>query len=183
MKIRSVKNAHNISYAKNKECTLNDYIVSVRKLIGNMEISTAGARVVILNSANKVLLEERSDFKLWGLPGGTADPGEDIIRTAEREAFEETGLSIINPIPFGFSSSPMLERITFPNGDKLHSFNLLFYTRDYTGDVQLSEESTRLEWFELYDLPPMLKNMKATVTAFLAYTETSQFQIVTGESA
>jgi len=148
-----------------------------------MEISTAGARVIILNSDDKVLLEERADFKVWGLPGGTADPGEDIVRTAEREAFEETGLRISNPVPFGFSSSPMLERITFPNGDKLHSFNLLFYTREYTGDVLLSEESTRLEWFELDELPPMLKNMKATVMAFVAYKETKQFQIVSGESA
>ena len=160
---------------------MDDYIKSVRRLIGNKEISTAGARVIILNSDDKILLEERTDFKIWGLPGGTADPGEDIVQTAEREAYEETGLSIINPIPFGFSSSPILERITYPNGDKLHSFNLLFYTREYTGDIVISEESTKLEWFELDDLPPMLKNMKATVTAFIAYTETNQFQIVSGE--
>jgi len=48
-------------------------------MIGKTEISTPGARIVILNRKEQVLLEERSDFKIWGLPGGTADPGEDII--------------------------------------------------------------------------------------------------------
>jgi len=95
-----------------------------------------------------------------------------------REVFEETGLKIENPIPFGFSSSPTLERITFPNGDKLHSFNLLFFTRDYSGEISLSEESTKIEWFEFEVLPPMLPNMKATVLSFIKYSETGAFQMV-----
>jgi len=161
---------------------LDDYIKSIRRLLGNTEITIPGARVVILNAENKVLLEERSDFKIWGLPGGSADPGEDIVRTVERETLEETGLTILNPIPFGFSSSPKLERIEFPNGDKIHSFNLLFYTRDYKGEMMLSGESTKLQWFGFEELPPMLKNMKATVMAFRTYSETKQFQIVSVES-
>jgi len=90
---------------------LDEYFRSIRRMIGKTEISTPGARIVILNREEQVLLEERSDFKIWGLPGGTADPGEDIIGAAKREALEETGLKICNPIPFGFSSSPDLERL------------------------------------------------------------------------
>jgi len=159
---------------------LNDYFKSIRELIGKKEISTPGARIVILNSAEQVLLEERSDFKIWGLPGGTADPGEDIVGTAKREALEETGLNICNPIPFGFSSSPDLERIKFPNGDRLHSFNLLFYTHDYSGELIISGESLNLEWFDLDKLPPMLENMKHTVLAYLDYRSTGKFQFPTG---
>ena len=157
---------------------LDDYIKSIRKLLGNTEISTPGARAVIINGENKILLEERSDFKVWGLPGGTADPGEDIMKTIRREVFEETGLTILNPIPFGFSSSPIFERITFPNGDKLHSFNLLFFANKYSGDIKISEESTRIDWFEFESLPPMLKNMEKTVMAFLKYSKTNEFQIL-----
>lgn len=131
-----------------------DYIKSIRKLLGYTEIT---------------------------VPGGSADPGEGIIKSIERETFEETGLTLISPIAFGFSSSPTLERITFPNGDKLHSFNLLFFTRQYTGELTLSEESTRLEWFEFTRLPPMLENMEATVMAYLQYAETGEFQIVAEE--
>jgi len=157
---------------------LDGYIKTIRNLVGNTEISIPGCRALIINSEDEVLLEERSDFKIWGLPGGGADPGEGIVQTIEREVFEETGLKIIDPIPFGFSSSPTLERITFPNGDKLHSFNLLFYTRDYSGDIALSEESTRIEWFNFDELPQMLPNMKATIVSFLKYTETGEFQLV-----
>ena len=115
---------------------MDEYFKSIREMIGKTEISTPGARIVILNCAEQVLLEERSDFKIWGLPGGTADPGEDIIGAAKREALEETGLSISNPIPFGFSSSPDLERIEFPNGDRLHS--CLLYTSPSPRDATLS---------------------------------------------
>jgi len=157
---------------------LADYIKSIRTLLGNTEISIPGCRAVIINGENEVLLEERSDFKIWGLPGGSADPGEGIRQTIEREVFEETGLKIDGPIPFGFSSSPSLERITFPNGDKLHSFNLLFYSRQFSGEVTLSDESTKIEWFSFEELPPMLPNMKATVMAFCRFTESGEFQMV-----
>ena len=158
---------------------MDEYFRSIRKMIGKTEISTPGARIVILNREEQVLLEERSDFKIWGLPGGTADPGEDIIGTAKREALEETGLNIRNPIPFGFSSSPDLERIKFPNGDRLHSFNLLLYTHDYTGVLVISDESLNLDWFDLDNLPPMLENMKCTVLAYLDYRSSGLFQFPT----
>ena len=54
---------------------MDDYIKSIRKLLGSKEISIPGCRALIINDKNEVLLEERSDFKIWGLPGGSADPG------------------------------------------------------------------------------------------------------------
>lgn len=157
---------------------MEDYINSIRKLLGNTEISIPGTRAVIINEKNQVLLEERSDFKVWGLPGGSADPGEDIIETIKREVLEETGLTIHNPIPFGFSSSPLIERITFPNGDKIHSYNLLFYVNKYFGDIKLSNESTRIDWFGIEELPPMLNNMEKTVMAFCEFSRRNKFQIL-----
>ena len=157
---------------------LDGYIKSIRELLGNTEISIPGTRAIITNGENKILLEERSDFKLWGLPGGSADPGEDIVQTIQREVLEETGLTILNPIPFGFSPSPINERITFPNGDKMHSFNLLFFVDKYFGDLKISEESTRIDWFDFESLPPMLENMEKTVMAFLKFSKTNEFQML-----
>ena len=161
-----------------KLLNMDDYLTSIRKVLGNTEISVPGTRAVLINSRNEILLEERADFKLWGLPGGGADPGEDIVQTIQREVLEETGLKILNPVPFGFSSAADLERVTYPNGDKLHSFNLLFYVSEYCGEIKISEESTAIEWFDFDHLPPMLDNMERTIVAFLEYSKTNQFQMI-----
>ena len=63
------------------------------------------AKVVILDSDNKVLLLKRSNYhkKFAGeldLPGGHLKEGENLISGLKREVFEETGLKIKNPVFF-----------------------------------------------------------------------------------
>lgn len=53
-----------------------------------------GARIVIEDPVGQILLQKRSDFGLWGLPGGNAEPGEDTTTSIAREVLEETGLTI-----------------------------------------------------------------------------------------
>ncbi len=121
-----------------------DYISQLRGLIGHRELLVPGARVVIINEQQQVLLELRSDFNVWGLPGGSADPGEDIEQTINREVFEETGLVISDVQVFGFSSSPKYEKITFPNDDQIQSFNLLFFCTKYSGKISFDSMSQQL---------------------------------------
>ncbi|WP_420597189.1 NUDIX hydrolase [Deinococcus sp.] len=51
-----------------------------------------GAEAVVVRGA-KVLLIRRADSGLWALPGGLAEVGETPAGAAERELFEETGLT------------------------------------------------------------------------------------------
>lgn len=43
---------------------------------------------------DRILLIQREDFRVWGLPGGDVDPGESLAQAAMREAGEETGLKV-----------------------------------------------------------------------------------------
>ena len=51
------------------------------------------ASVAIIEN-DRILLIQREDFRVWGLPGGDVDPGESLARAAAREAREETGLTV-----------------------------------------------------------------------------------------
>ena len=55
-------------------------------------IVTGGA--LIKDSSGRILLQKRSDYGDWGLPGGAMEPGESIEETMIREVKEETGISI-----------------------------------------------------------------------------------------
>lgn len=56
-----------------------------------------GARVLLLDSQDRVLLihakdPDQPEHHWWELPGGGADPDEDLTMTARRELAEETGI-------------------------------------------------------------------------------------------
>jgi 8-oxo-dGTP pyrophosphatase MutT (NUDIX family) len=52
------------------------------------------ALVVVQRGQHFLLVHERKHEQLWYLPAGRAEPGEDLIAAACREALEETGISI-----------------------------------------------------------------------------------------
>ena len=154
------------------------YIGQLRSVVGNQLLLLPGARIVIEDSENRVLLQLRSDFSIWGLPGGNAEPGESLEHVVKREVFEETGLTLNNILAFGFGNNPKNETHTFPNGDQCQFFVLNFYTSSYSGDLDSSsEESLKLEWFKINDLPEMLPNMHASLVAFQQYKTTGNFQL------
>lgn len=78
------------------------YIGRLRSIVGPQLLLVPGARIVIENETGKVLLQKRSDFQMWGLPGGNAEEGEGLEVVIAREVAEETGLQVRNLRPFGF---------------------------------------------------------------------------------
>lgn len=155
----------------------DSHVGQLRALVGDRMLLMPGARIVIENPDGRILLQLRSDFGVWGIPGGGPEPGDSMMDTIVREVFEETGLRIDTCQPYGFGSDPDTETITFPNGDKAQYFVLNYYTSTYSGSLLAdNDETLKLDWFLPTDLPSMLPNMQRSVEAFLAFKRSGLFQ-------
>lgn len=156
------------------------YVGQLRKLVGTRPLVIPGVRAVIEGPEGKILLQRRTDFGVWGVPGGSFEFGESAREVLEREILEETGLQVQYAEAFGYSSSAPTEIVTFPNGDVCHFQVLMFHVAKFGGALQHDEESLELRW-ETVDgakKRKMLPNMLATIIAFEAYRATGKFQLL-----
>lgn len=157
----------------------SSYVGRLRKIIGNRLLLIPGTRIVIQDEQQRILLQKRSDFKVWGLPGGIAEPGEDILSIIKREVEEETSLRILDAKPFGFGSSPSLETFTYPNGNKAQHFVLDFFSQNFEGTAKVADdESLDIDWFPINQLPDdVLPNMLESIKAYQRFQATGEFQL------
>ncbi|MBN9233796.1 MULTISPECIES: NUDIX domain-containing protein [Phyllobacteriaceae] len=157
----------------------DSYLGRLRKLIGHRLVLVPGARIVIERDDGFILLHKRTDFDAWGLPGGSAEEGEDIETIIMREVAEETGLVVRDVKPFAFGSNPRYESFEFPNGDRTQFFVLIFYTRSFTGEAAaMDDESSAVGWFAPGALPEMLPNMARSAEAYVRFKKTGEFQMI-----
>lgn len=155
------------------------YLGRLRQLIGDRLVLMPGARIVIRDAEGRILLQHRTDFGLWGLPGGNAEDGESLTSIIVREVEEEVGLKIQPPQPFGCASDPAFETITYPNGDQCQFFVMLFFTDVFQGVPRVADDESRaVGWFDLKALPEMLPNMRRTVEAYRAFQANGSFQMI-----
>ena len=89
-------------------------------------VVTAGA--VIQDSQGRILLQRRSDYGNWGLPGGAMEPGETIEETMKREIFEETGLQVKEYELYSIYSGARM-KYTYPDGNEVVFVMFLFTAR------------------------------------------------------
>lgn len=158
----------------------DSYLGKLRQIVGKRLILIPGARVVVHDRAGRVLLELRSDFRKWGLPGGHQEVGDSSADTAIREVFEETGFRITRPVAFGIASDPRHETIRFPNGDRTQSVSVLFHARKPRGEPKFNaHETLELGWFPMDALPAaIMPNSARTIKAFGRYRRTGKFQMI-----
>ena len=155
------------------------YLGRLREKIGSDLVLMPGARCVLLDALGRVLLERRSDFGLWGLPGGCPESGENLHEAAVREIKEEVGLDVDSLNAFGFSSDAQYETIEFPNGDRCQYFVLLFWSIVELQDAYVaSDESLEVAWFDWNARPDdIMPNTGRSLEAFERFRATDEFQI------
>lgn len=129
------------------------YIADLRQVLGSKPIILAGAGVILLDQAGRILLQRRTDNFCWGIPGGSMELGESFEDTARREIFEETGLSVGRLTLRQLHSGPHTF-YQYPNGDNVYLACAIFTSTDYSGEIAMQEDETaELRWFALHELP------------------------------
>ncbi|WP_333781792.1 NUDIX domain-containing protein [Exiguobacterium sp. MMG028] len=101
-----------------------NYIQDMRQLIGSNLLMTVGCGVII-ERENQILLQHRKDHDVWGIPGGVMEPGETFEAAAQREVFEETGLTVNQISLFGLYSGNE-GYASYENGDQVFSVQVIF---------------------------------------------------------
>jgi len=99
-----------------------------------------GVNGIIENSDGEILLEQRSDDKSWGLPGGWAEVGLSAEENVKKELLEETGLTIeIDSLVGIMSRKPSIH---YP----FTSYHVLYKCFIVFGTPKISHESLSLGW-------------------------------------
>ena len=132
---------------------MSNYIMDLRTIVGHRTLLQVGASVIVEDSKGRVLLQQRSDNKMWGYAGGSVELDEKVEDAAKRELFEETGLRANSLELFGIFSGPETHYI-YPNGDEVSNVDIFFICKDYSGELKKQEdELLDLKFFKANEVP------------------------------
>ncbi|MCM0760973.1 HAD-IIA family hydrolase [Sporomusa sphaeroides DSM 2875] len=119
-----------------------------------------GVTAVIFNSQGEVLLVERVDNGLWGLPSGHVEKAETVTQAIVREIREETGLGVAVEKLVGVYSEPATQVFSYPSGKHTHFITLCFRCSITGGRLRAdNNEISRAAFFAVDELPANLLPM------------------------
>ncbi len=153
-----------------------DYVHWLRERVGPTPVILPYASAIVVDDEGGILLQRRSDFAWWGLPGGVMERGERIEACLAREVREETGLEVAAERLIGVYSSPDFA-VTYPNGDQVHQFTACFVCRRVGGDLRPDgDEILGLATFPVDALPEMPPWYRAMVADYAADRDAISFR-------
>ena len=142
--------------------------------ISHIPFIQTGSAIIIRNEVGEVLLQERTDRNMWGLPGGCQELGEDLRVTATREAYEETGIKL-NPLDIELidTLSGESRKNSYPNGDIVYN-NTSLYLADVSitdiNNLKCDSETKRLKFFNINDIPENIMDIDL-INAYKSYNK------------
>ncbi|WWR21257.1 NUDIX domain-containing protein [Lachnospiraceae bacterium JLR.KK009] len=109
------------------------------KFYDNMDDELLKFAVIITKAKNKYVFCKHKDRNTWEIPGGHREQGENIMDTARRELYEETGA-------LEFDIEPVcVYSVTAPdNFDGSESFGMLFFADVKCFESELHSEIEKI---------------------------------------
>lgn len=111
-----------------------------------------GSSAIVADDQERILLQRRKDSGNWALPGGTMDIGETLAQSAIREVKEETGFEVRIDRIIGIYSDPG-HVFAYNDGEVRQEFSICLACTIVSGTLQVSSESTAVDFFAVADLP------------------------------
>lgn len=103
--------------------------------------------VILSKAQDKYVFCRHRDRETWEIPGGHREPGEDILETAKRELYEETGALEFRIAPVCVYSVTTSDHV----GHGEESFGMLFFAEIVRFEEELHSE---IEQIALMDKLP-----------------------------
>ncbi|GAB5076880.1 NUDIX hydrolase [Arthrobacter sp. AD-310] len=151
-----------------------EYILKLRKKIGNDLLWLPGVRGVVVDDAGRVLLAQRADNRQWALVSGILDPGEQPARGLVREIFEETGVVAEAERVVSVGA---VGPFTYPNGDVCEFLDVVFLCRYVSGTARINDdESLAVGWFSTDELPELMPGHLTSIRHALAPAADTHFE-------
>ncbi|MBN2024739.1 MAG: NUDIX domain-containing protein [Pirellulales bacterium] len=149
---------------------MNDYIKTMRPLVGSRPMLLPGVRALISNPQGEILLQRRTDMPRWCLPSGSVELDETALDALKREVSEETSLVVLEAEPMGLYSGPS-QKFAYPNGDEIQCFSIAFLVRRWQGDPRADGvEGSELRFFAPSRMPDELVAIhKSTIEDYQTY--------------
>lgn len=159
---------------------VGSYLWSLRQRVGHDLVLMPGALVLLVDGAERLLFQRRTDTGNWEFSCGGAEVGGSFTATAVAEVAEETG-AVVNPkdlTPFGCLSDPGVHTIHYPSGDVTHYFSMCFVARVWGGRlVPEAGEVQELAWHDPAEPPaPLERVAAAALDMYRRFRETGMFQ-------
>jgi ADP-ribose pyrophosphatase YjhB (NUDIX family) len=118
-----------------------------RKCYYLIGMPTLGARAIVLNEKNQILLVKHTYQSHWYIPGGGVKKGESAKCAVLRELKEEVGLTVIG--------EPQLFGIYFHTYSGVNDYPIIYVVKDYSLTDAYSPEIEKKDWFDYEKLPSM----------------------------
>lgn len=110
-------------------------------------------RAVVFNPEGQILLVQEKVDGCWSLPGGWADVGYTPRQIAEKECFEEAGLTV---------KATRLLAVIDKTAQKMppefeYVYKLFIWCEPIGNHISVGEETTVVDWFDEHNLPELSK--------------------------
>ncbi|MFJ9937661.1 NUDIX hydrolase [Streptomyces virginiae] len=108
------------------------------------------ASTIVVDDDGRVLLQRRTDNRMWALPGGRMEIGESIGECAIRETLEETGIEVEIVGVVGTYTNPR-HVFAYDDGEVRQEFSICLLAHPTGGTLRTSDESFEVAWFRAAD--------------------------------